>query len=588
MSKAHWEVKSAYPNQFRQVNANLKNNPALLDRLLDESLTPIELAVMSSQEMASDEAQRREAQMKKENDKQAVLRKEDEDKTADVPSKESLTESAKVADRREEIDEAVKPDTNGIKESADGIADIATPMPAPRRASADLGNGNANIKSPVESAPKTSEHSSERRASQQQFDINSVWAKTQHQSPVVNQADSRRASGTAKPIDPTPAPVTQTQDADIDRLLADGDDNEDDEPYNPAEPIPSDRQVIWRGKLIQTGVAETTVAARFMAGNDFSIFITWERFLPDMLDIEGRIEHATADDYLCGLQWSSTSDVSVIALTPDGDDKCRQAFDMIFDYFHSRQRYAVGRRAHGISELVKDFYISPVEANTQPPPHMARLEFCGIKFPCSERVMLATFVVNKPPTWTSSAPGGHDAADGTNKQAIPPGRRSLPVPAFSPTHGGATPVFAPPPAPQQPQVTQQGQGTPMQAHDHVYQPPIYPTNSQYGYGNFTPTPQQQAPYIAMQPHQGLYDHAPPPFGPYNPQPQQGHAPGSALSSARVRAILGPHEYCPVAIQLLQGSSDNIEDFVVVNIRGIMDRVPAARESMEIFQANMQH
>ncbi|KAH0407214.1 hypothetical protein KCU90_g23216, partial [Aureobasidium melanogenum] len=244
-----------YSQQFRAIHANMKKNPMLVQRMLDNSLTAHGLATMSSQDMASEELQKQRQQLKEEADKQAVMMRDDEDDKPRVrrthkgdeyiddqaeDSHESVFTSAPVRSRE---DQDKPPTPDGEAPAAAGAAASPDAMEVDRRES--------------------------------NFDINSVWAKT----PADQQAQpARRRSSFAKTQ--TPQEKGEKHDADVDRMLAD--DNETD--YAP----PEANGVVWKGQLVQPGVTEFTACARHAAGNDFGQFMPWTELLPPVLEIEGR------------------------------------------------------------------------------------------------------------------------------------------------------------------------------------------------------------------------------------------------------------------------------------------------------------
>lgn len=523
MFKAHGDVTSrtAYQNQFRQISPNLKSNPALLDQLLLGTLTPSKLAVMTSQEMASEEMQKRDAAMKEESEKQTILTREDADnRPSQLPASAVRNDDI----NKEQDEDAVVP-TKGLGdvEMADQATEDTSVNDRPTSAHPTEEFKKPETRSPPEADGNAEQGKDERRASQQAFDINSVWAKTQ-QSPTVDQNPGRSISGPSVTPAPPAQPAQQTEDADIDRLLAD--DNDDtDEVYVPTGTATPQTKAVWQGPLIQPGVVETQVCGRYMAGSDFSRFVPWDQFLPRVMEIEGRLQKSTADDYLCGLEWSRKSDVSVLAITPQsGANKGK--FDEIFDYFISRGRYAVGKKAHGMSEHVKDLYLAPIEANTEPPPFIERLEFCAIEFPCPERILLATFVINKPSNWTHvPVDGGADTAvvQPTNGEKKPEllGRQSLPAPA----------------------------GSPLPLVQNQRSPAI----DSPGQGSGVPAPQD---------------------------------PSHLMADPRIANLLGQHVMSPVAQQIVLAAGVNISNDQLVSMRTILDHNDAARYDMQAFQEAM--
>lgn len=74
-----------------------------------------------------------------------------------------------------------------------------------------------------------------------------------------------------------------------------------------------------------------------------------------------------------------------------------EAFDTIFNCFHSRGKHAVEEKMYGIGPLVKDMYTFPVRVRSEPPQHMRLLDHCEVQFSVSERALLVTLVVNRLP-----------------------------------------------------------------------------------------------------------------------------------------------------------------------------------------------
>ncbi|KAG9522265.1 hypothetical protein KCV07_g3100, partial [Aureobasidium melanogenum] len=499
-----------YSQQFRAIHANMKKNPMLVQRMLDNSLTAHGLATMSSQDMASEELQKQRQQLKEEADKQAVMMRDDED---DKPRVRRTHKGDEYIDDQAE----------------DSLESVFTSAPVRSREDQDkppTPDGEAPAAAGAAASPDAMEV--DRRESN--FDINSVWAKT----PADQQAQpARRRSSFAKTQ--TPQEKGEKHDADVDRMLAD--DNETD--YAP----PEANGVVWKGQLVQPGVTEFTACARHAAGNDFGQFMPWTELLPPVLEIEGRLEAKRADDYLCGLQWSKKSDVSVLALTPYDN---RAAFDQIFDYFASRGRYAVIGKGRGMSSIVKDVYITPVGPGHNLPPHINLLEYNTLDPNVPERMLVVTFVVNKPEHW--------------DNPVVPDAPQPI---GASPVNGNGThgPQFSPRPP----------QGfTPMQnghAHQQQFGGAPMPPNPYT-----TQSPVSGQPYSAPNSGAGAYP-SPSPQLPPHPNPM-------------VHSILGPLAHTPVVAQILSAAGNNVEEHVLLNMRDILASDPAARDDLTIFSQRL--
>ncbi|CAK1354363.1 hypothetical protein CB0940_01774 [Cercospora beticola] len=489
----------AYGVQCRALFANLKKNHVLVQRILKGSLSADEIATMSSSDMASEDLQRERAEMKEMLDRQA---------TVDQPEGPRYAQDHKGYHLIEGEGQTAPPvqaaDSNPVAQSA------SPPQPAKAPLAVDTSKQTA----------------SNRRSSSQQFDMNNIWAKTAN-SPTLPtgqggparpaQASTRRRSSVHRPQAPQNG---AKDDPDVDRMLQDNDDT-----YPQAEGEGS--TVVWRGKVVQTSEESAPVVnARFVAGRDLQPVTLWQNLLPQTLSIDGRLQIPKAEEYLCGLRWSSSSDVSVLQLTP-GENI--EAFNSVFDYFHSRQRYAVVEKDK--PAMVKDLYIIPVEAGEALPGHINMLEHCTLRKPVQERTMLATLIIARAPDSPIKDAGPQQAS--ANGHLPPHVRQSIGGPAGSPLNA-QHPNFSPSNA--------------VQAQPAYGGPPAFPPNP-YG-------PQAQ-------------HHSPP----AQPVQQQPHA------NPLVSQILGDLQYAPTA-QLIFNSAPNISTDQLQNLRAILEEDVNARTDFE--------
>jgi len=384
-------ANSAYTAQFRTLNANLKKNQMLITRLLNDGSSADELATMSSSDMASEELQKERAVMKEQLDRQAVAVQPEENRPR--------------FRRTHKGDELIEDENVMVAEGA------AVQRSQPVRERTSIGDEAGSPTADGQGSPPQyagqgrTTSMDQRRTGSQQFDMSDIWAKTA-QSPT-----SANAPGEPRPMQMPPrrrSSIKRTQsqdgpaggtkeDADIDRMLRD---DEEEEAYSPAEYSDPDG-IVWRGKLLQSadGVAPT-VSARFVAGRDLAPTIAWRDLLPAQLPIDGRLQVDKAEQYLCSLQWSQSSDVSVLAMTPHDDP---EGFEAVFQYFKSRQRYAVVIKDR--PSMVRDLYIIPVDKGEQVPSHVGMLETNHLGGTATEKCLLASLVVARgQPTESSDAP----------------------------------------------------------------------------------------------------------------------------------------------------------------------------------------
>ncbi|KAK5113211.1 hypothetical protein LTR62_003547 [Meristemomyces frigidus] len=545
-SGAHKEQKEKYAQQFRNLNANLKRNKVLIERLLDGSLRAGDLATMESKDMASEELQREMKQMKEEADRQAVLVE------AEGPR---YKQDHKGLERIED-------------ERADGGDGAAVAQPVRERASVDEGgagspvttgvNVDGGARSPLPASMagsgQRSFHAHDRReSSQQNFDMKEIWQKTGASAASPTTATGPRPMQMA-PRRGSSVQLHQTQDttgatkvdADVDRLLQDEEEEEEEDTYSPHASL-ADDTILWRGILAHTGEGEPVVNARYAAGRDLTKenSTTWSTILPPKLTVDGRLAVAKAEEYLCGLQWSQNSDVSVLALTPY-DNKA--AFDRVFEYFSSRGRYAV---VNGDKPgLARDLYIIPVERGAGLPEHVGMLQDCSLRSPVEERVLLATFVIMR----AAVVPGVAVAGEGRTVGGNGGGQQGLPQHMRAGT-GGAGPASSP---------LASTAPTFSPSHSLQSQQPA----SGYGASN----PQSSSPF---------------PPNPYDQQAQaQTQTPNSYLPpshpnntniSVLAAEILGPRQYDPTAQQILAANPGPDE---LRNLRKILDEDVEARTDIQ--------
>lgn len=536
------EPNPAYSNKLRMILHNVKANPALRDRLLNRSLSPQELSQMSSDDMASKELQEMTAEMKKETEKQHVLVQEEgprirrthkgEEVVGDpvTGDTESIFPSAPARRRQSEM---VEPEGGRQTSGEPTSPQSATAVELPD----DVGNTIADLPqrgSPlaIDTRAATRQSIDLKRKSSSTFDIQSVWSSVE--SPDVDKQRPR--------LPPLPEPSTlsagRTQgsavepDADIDQLLKD-EEPDDEEPYSPTD-YAADPGTVWRGKLVRPGFPETIGLGKHVGGADLSATIPWSQLMPPTLHVEGRIDIDRASEYLCNLRWSHTTDVSVIAVTPNDDPISKAEFDRLFDYLTERNRYGVIGKSH--LAALRDIYIVPLESGmSKKPDFIELLEHCTIEEPRPERTLLLTFVVKAGPT---------DSA-----QATP---RHLDTGAIaSPIGAGAIPTHGPYPTP-----IPMGQPGSHISPIHSHLPP------------YESSPQQQPPFM------------PPPHSyQQQQQPYQAQQEGPKGIEA-ARHVLGDLANAPVIAELLtQSPATGVNEFTA--IREVFEAVPASQNDFAV-------
>lgn len=342
------EPSEPYKSQFRSIMFNVKKNTSLRDRLLVGSVSPDALSTMKSEEMASEELQRKDAEIKREAERQHII----------------IQEKGPRIRRTHKGEEIIEDDNQNV-------ASEPVFSQAPRRGT-DAGGSPGN-QSPITPKVSQSAHGD---------------GHTRGQSPDGGHGDQVFPEVAPHIREPVPHGKIQA-DADIDKLL--DDEEPDSPPYSPKDF--QDDGTVWRGKISMTPVAEFSSSAHHVAGADLSARIPWSQLAPEEMAAYGRIDIQRANSYLCGLQWSASTDVSVIAVNKPHSPRELDGFNKLFDYFHSRNRYGVIRQ-HPLP-AVKDTYVIPLEAGeAKMPDFMSLLDKTKLPDgPLDERLLLIVFVV---------------------------------------------------------------------------------------------------------------------------------------------------------------------------------------------------
>ncbi|KFA74340.1 hypothetical protein S40288_03714 [Stachybotrys chartarum IBT 40288] len=356
-----------YAQQIKSLAFNLKNNPELLQSLARSTLTPPVLAVMTSEQLASSEMQRQTAEMRAKAEKQSIL----------------YTQETGPRVRRTHKGEEVVEDESAVN----ATTDVPLPLPGggPRRDSQQAQHvKHESVDSPTNALHQGEGGLAQRSPSNPNFDITKVFSSVKsspHAPPFL-----RRPSAPVAPGGPG-------VDADVDRMLEDEDGNESP-PYSPTEDSP-DPDVVWRGTLAMSSIADFPATAKHMGGANFGTFASWTNLIPKRMSVAGRISQQSAIEYLCGLRYSNLTDVVVVSLSPSSPD-FRPEFNALIDYFVSKKRYGViGDKVAG---NVRDTYLVPVPAGEDGHPEfMLNLVDNFIPKTRTEPLLLAVFVYRHDP-----------------------------------------------------------------------------------------------------------------------------------------------------------------------------------------------
>lgn len=383
------EPNEAYKQQLRTILFNVRKNPSLRDSLLVGRISPDTFSKMSTQDMASEELRQRDEEIKREAERQHIIIQETgprirrthkgeeivEDDTQ-IVGNESVFSTAPT--RRETLGDIMSPRAGSPATGRSGSVDVShRPQPIDTRTSSIGGPG---------------------RSGSTDFNIQSVWSSVQSPGGAHHHDAPQFGPPVFAHEHALPSSHKVQADAEIDALLKD--EEPESPPYSPKEfPGPN---MVWHGTILMDGVAKFSAGARFVGGADLSGRIPWSQLVPPVLTIDGRIGIELATNYVCGLRYSNTTDITVIAIPPPDAPDDVVNFNNLFDYFVQRQRYGVVGK-HPLP-AIKDTYFVPVEAGSgRKPEFMEILENNAVEDPTPERLLLVVFVIKSAGSHSNSA-----------------------------------------------------------------------------------------------------------------------------------------------------------------------------------------
>ncbi|CAG5140336.1 uncharacterized protein ALTATR162_LOCUS688 [Alternaria atra] len=509
---------SPYFIKMRTIMFNVKKNTVLVDRLLSGSLKADDLVSMEAEEMASEDKQREYAAMREAAEKQMILTEETGPRLRKTHKGEEIVGEDTFENDHDDFKQPSLRERESITEDTAMHSPIGT---RPPESPAGANRGPADI--------DTSQAEHARRASAN-FDINSVFNKVR--SPQHDQQTflQRRQSS----MHMQDKPQAAVDDADVDRLLKDEDNDVEMSGYS------SDPTVCWQGSINMQSMEPFDAVARFVAGGDFGQIVPWEKLLTNTVAIQGRIESTKGNDYIQNIGHTESHEVSILAVSPVTTDG-RTIMDHLYEYFHSRGRWGVVP-VEG-NDILRDLYVIPIEeGGSNLPPFIDMLEYCTIETPRKEHMLILAMVAKLPEIKPQLPPTQH--FERYPEQEIATGQ--TPQPVFN---NGPSP-FTNPHAPQMSPVTA------------AYPPGQYGNPFAAPPANMVPV-QQPTPPMNAPPH---------------------HQIPKALE------ILGPYIDAPVIVTILGSSlSQNsaVSELQMMNLRHIVETVPEARDNITVLTNHLR-
>ncbi|KAI1189791.1 hypothetical protein F5B17DRAFT_390073 [Nemania serpens] len=538
-------------SQLRTLVFSLKHNVELAARVLNRTLPPPSFVVMTGEELATKELQRENAEMKARADKQSILITDDGPRVRRTHKGEEVVEPETFSMAIDEVAPS-QLRQQGIREAAEAASESGSvgasgsreasiggsEKPAPPRRTS---TGPLRINTQPSQSPKPSD-----------FDLGKVFSSVRSPS----AAHQRRASTQVRSAGPG-------DDPDVDRLLED--DGNESPPYSPTEDI--DPDVIWRGPLTMTNVADIPTIAKFVGGADLSKVrgIAWKDLIPPLLSVCGRIPEEKAVPYLCGLRYNNQVDLVITSLSPahannEGD---RKQFLSVIDYFKSKKRYGVvGERKLG---NVRDTYLVPVpEGNGPIPEPMQNIGDHLIPPVRTEPMLLLVFVVRdeKQIPLTTEQP----QSDIQHSQSSTPSHATPVPPPRHPSMSGPTWSPATPQAP----FSSSGLPTPQYSQTPI-PPPKIPGQP------IPPMPAQPRPAPPALPIQSS---VPPPPGPNQDPNINAMRAAQAEGEMKARQVLGPL-FGSSTVTFLLPHAARMKEGEWNAVRRCLERDPRARDDLQL-------
>lgn len=541
-----------YTQQIKSLTFNLKNNPELCHGLLGGVHLPTTLAVMTSEQLASDEMRRQTAEMRARAEKQSILY------TSDTGVRVRRTHKGEeVVEDENTVHDAPMPMAGGPRRGAAANATAGDDQHAPLVKRESVGGDAGGLKGRSPSAGLSQQPS----PSQPNFDINKVFSTVR--SPTVGH--NRKPS----------APAISTNgpgfDPDVDRMLED--DNESP-PYSPTEEA-QDPGVVWRGSLTMSSIADFQATARHVGGADFAAFGPWAKLMPKRMTVAGRIPQQSAIEYLCSLRYSNLTDIVVVSIAP-ASPASRQDFHNLIDYFVSKKRYGVvGNKVAG---NVRDTYLVPVPAGDGGHPEfMLNLVDNYIPKSRADPMLLAVFVYRNEPDQLKALEGATGPPAGAAATPTPGGgyggqrSSSTSGPAFSP----ATPQGVFSPHQQQQPAQAQAPRLPRPAQPQAQPPQQAGATLQ----STTPVPIPQPPYSHRPAHAAQAGAAPT----AEERNRQAQLAGQALA----HEVLGGLASAPTA-QFLLPQAFQMGRSEWETIKRVYEREPRSRDDLQYLGALLEN
>ena len=194
--------------------------------------------------------------------------------------------------------------------------------------------------------------------------------------------------------------------------------------------------IIWNGRVNMAQVGRFNGLCKQVCGPIVGGASAWEDVLSPSIVIDGRIPYASVNKYVQGRIASKNCAVVAIEITPDteassgannganndSNNKNADGYSTLFEYFHTRERYAVIGQHY---TSVKDMYIIPLAANEKVPDILLNLDG-GCRIPVNSRehnrlyglLVLSKEFIDRKQSLRSKKKRNNSANAGVQKQRV--------------------------------------------------------------------------------------------------------------------------------------------------------------------------
>lgn len=525
------EPNEAYKAQLRSIPFNVKKNHALAVQLLNGEISPEELAGMDPKDMASEEQKKKDAATMKELEKQHTIVEEQGPRIRRThKGEEYVDESRQVAAESESSNAPAR--RPSAMEPADGEAQ----SPDVKSPSAIAENAGAS-----KDRPKPTVDTKQRQPSAN-FDIDKVWSNVQGSPETDGQRFGELPQQSPGATVREPVGPGAKADADIDALLKD--EEAESPPYSPQEASGGVDGAVWRGNINGGNLGRFRAIAKHAAGatpDSDTLRMTYDDILPADITIGGRIQPNKADEYLCGLEYSNTSDLVIVYMPEPQNSHDQSEFDKLFRYFKTKERFGVCVQHK--TPAIKDIYLIPLNKGQELPTFVKKLE-TDFPDPTQERMLLIPIVI---------------------KNSELPHMKGV-------NHDGSvdSPLTRGPAVAQTPITPHEGSFEPQPAAAATYSQSPAPAGQ---YGANGASTQSFVPQAAPYPGYGQQQQ-PPPQLPQSP------------AMATAQKILGPMAVSPAVVQLC-AQAPNAGEMEFKIIKECIERNPEAANRLDVLTTMLQ-